>query len=82
MLKKSLLTLVSHTGQEVRTMIYQDILKKRQTEIDYISGLVVRKGAEAGVPTPFNETVTSVVKEIELGKAEPDVSNVSRFSTK
>jgi len=81
-LKKSLLTLVSNTGREARSMIFQDILKKRRTEIDYISGLIVRKGREAGVPTPFNETVTSVIKEIELGKAEPDVSNVSRFPTK
>jgi 2-dehydropantoate 2-reductase len=63
-------------------MIFQDILKKRRTEIDYISGLIVRKGREAGVPTPFNETVTSVINEIELGKAEPDVSNVARFPVK
>ena len=81
-LKRNLLTLVSHTGQEARSMIFQDILKKRQTEIDYISGLIVRKGRAAGVPTPFNETVTSVIKEIELGKGEPDVSNVSRFPMK
>ena len=81
-LKRNLLTLVAHTGQEARSMIFQDILKKRRTEIDYISGLIVRKGREAGVPTPFNETVTSVINEIELGKAEPDVSNVSRFPSK
>ena len=78
-LKKSILTLVSHTGQESRSMIFQDILKKRRTETDYINGVIVKKGNEAGVPTPFNEAVTSVVKEIELGKAEPDVSNVSKF---
>jgi len=78
-LKKSILTLVSHTGQESRSMIFQDILKKRRTETDYINGVIVKKGKEAGVPTPFNEAVASVVKEIELGKAEPDVSNVSKF---
>jgi 2-dehydropantoate 2-reductase len=63
-------------------MVYQDILKKRRTEVDFINGLVVKKGREAGVPTPFNEAMTSVIKQIELGKAEPDVTNASRFPTK
>ncbi|MEI9476897.1 MAG: 2-dehydropantoate 2-reductase [Deltaproteobacteria bacterium] len=81
-LKKSLLTLVSYIGKEARSMIYQDLLKKRQTEIDYINGLVVRKGREADVPTPFNATVASVIKQIELGELEPDVSNLAKFPTK
>jgi 2-dehydropantoate 2-reductase len=81
-LKKSLLTLVSHIGKEARSMIYQDLLKKRRTEIDYINGLVVRKGREANVPTPFNATVASVIKQIELGELEPDISNLSKFPTK
>lgn len=81
-LKKSLLTLVSHIGKEARSMIYQDLLKKRQTEIDYINGLVVRKGREADVSTPFNATVASVIKQIELGELEPDVSNLAKFPTK
>jgi 2-dehydropantoate 2-reductase len=81
-LKKSLLTLVSHIGKEARSMIYQDLLKKRRTEIDYINGLVVKKGREANVETPFNETVASVIKQIELGELEPDVSNLEKFPTK
>jgi 2-dehydropantoate 2-reductase len=81
-LKKSLLTLVSHVGKDARSMVYQDILKKRRTEVDFINGLIVKKGREAGVPTPFNEAMTSVIKQIELGTAEPDVSNASKFPTK
>jgi 2-dehydropantoate 2-reductase len=78
-LKRSLTTLVSHLGRESRSMIYQDILKKRQTEIDYINGLVARKGKEAGIPTPFNATVVSVVKKIESGELEPNLTNLSQF---
>ena len=81
-LKKCLLTLVSHVGKDARSMVYQDILKKRRTEVDFINGLIVKKGREAGVPTPFNEAMTSVIKQIELGTAEPDVSNASKFPTK
>jgi hypothetical protein len=43
---------------------------------------VVRKGREADVPTPFNATVASVIKQIELGELEPDISNLAKFPTK
>ncbi|MFC2007420.1 ketopantoate reductase family protein [Chloroflexota bacterium] len=54
----------------------QDILKGRHTEIDYINGLVVKKGEEAGVPTPFNKAITSIAQEIEQGTLKPDISNL------
>ena len=81
-LKKSLITLVSHIGREARSMIFQDLLKKRRTETDYINGLVVRKGDEAKVETPFNATVVSVIKQIERGELEPDLANVTKFPRK
>jgi 2-dehydropantoate 2-reductase len=82
LLKKCLDRLVSHIGQEARSMVFQDLLKKRRTEIDYINGLVVRKGQEANVSTPLNATVASVIKEIESGKIQPALSNLSKFPTK
>jgi len=81
-LKKSLITLVSHIGKEARSMIYQDLLKKRRTEIDYINGLVVKKGKEGGVETPFNAKVAELINQIESGALEPDVSNASRFPSR
>ncbi len=78
-LKKSLTTLVSHIGKEARSMVFQDHLKGRRTEIDYINGLVVRKGREAKIPTPLNEAVTSVTKQIELGKLKPNLCNLSEI---
>ena len=81
-LKKCLDKLVSHIGKEARSMVFQDLLKKRHTEIDYINGLVVRKGQEAKVSTPLNATVASVIKEIESGKIQQGLSNFSKFPTK
>lgn len=46
--KKTLATLVSRVGKEARSVILQDQVKGRRTEIDYVNGLVVRKGREAG----------------------------------
>lgn len=78
-LRKILEKLVSHIGREARSMVFQDLLKKRPTEIDYINGLVVRKGQEAKVATPLNATVAAVIKEIEQGQIESGLSNLSRF---
>jgi len=43
----------------------QDIEAKRRTEIDTLNGAVVREGKKYGVPTPYNETITYIVKALE-----------------
>jgi ketopantoate reductase len=45
--------------------------------VDLLNGLVVRKGREAGVPTPLNEAVTEMTKKIHQGVLKPDRSNLS-----
>ena len=63
-------------GKEARTVMMQDIEKGRPTEIDYLGGLVVKKGREVKVATPLNEVVTSLVKQIEQGILKPGLSNL------
>jgi 2-dehydropantoate 2-reductase len=43
----------------------QDVLRGATTEIDAISGAIVRAGEEAGVPTPVNLTLWRLVKGLE-----------------
>lgn len=74
-LEKNLLTLLSNLGKQARNTILQDHLKGRRTEIEFINGLVVRKGKEARVPTPLNEAVTLLNRQIEQGKLKPGRSN-------
>jgi 2-dehydropantoate 2-reductase len=57
----------------------QDILKGRRTEIDFINGLVVRKGGEIGLPTPANEAVTAIVKRMERGELKPGPENIANL---
>jgi 2-dehydropantoate 2-reductase len=38
---------------------------RRQTEIDYLNGGIVRFGREHGVATPLNEAVTALIKGLE-----------------
>lgn len=85
--KKLLITLMSDVSKgsrarrgvpsrSVGSHATQDILKGRRTEMDYINGLVVKKGREAKVPTPFNEAVTLITRQIEQGILKPDISNL------
>ena len=51
--------------REHRSSMLQDILRGKQTEIDYINGAVVRFGGEHGIETPYNNAVVRMVKARE-----------------
>jgi 2-dehydropantoate 2-reductase len=43
----------------------QDLARGKPSEIDYLNGLVVRRGEALGVPTPVNRALWALVKLIE-----------------
>jgi 2-dehydropantoate 2-reductase len=43
----------------------QDVARGKPSEIDFLNGYVVRKGAELGVPTPTNQALQVMVKLAE-----------------
>jgi 2-dehydropantoate 2-reductase len=48
-----------------KASMLQDVEARRETEIDYLNGGVVRFGQEHGVPTPLNAAVWALVKGLE-----------------
>jgi 2-dehydropantoate 2-reductase len=40
----------------------QDIVRGKPTEIDYLNGFIVRKGAQRAIPTPLNQLLLTMVK--------------------
>jgi len=42
-----------------------DIRQRRQTEIHFLNGAVVREGKKQGIPTPVNETAVLLLKVLE-----------------
>jgi len=54
------------TATNVSSML-QDVLRKKQTEIDFINGVIVRLGQELGIPVPVNAILVDLVKTIEAG---------------
>ena len=57
--------------------IWRDLkIKKRKTEVDMLSAVIVAKGAEHNIPTPVNAAIVDVIHEIEAGKRGMDWSNL------
>jgi 2-dehydropantoate 2-reductase len=59
-----------------RFSLYHDLKRGRPTEIDYLTGYVVKQGRKMGIPVPVNELVMMLVKDIELGRIEARPSNI------
>ena len=68
-------TLMKHVGGQSRTAPIHDHIKGRKSEMEFITGLVSRKGKEFGIPTPFNDAVAEIDRRINSGEIRMDRSN-------
>src|SRR5213078_2398372 len=48
-----------------KASMLQDVEARRQTEIDYLNGGIVRFGEQRGIPTPLNRAILALVKVVE-----------------
>src|ERR1700688_3048498 len=55
-----------------RASMLQDVLAKRQTEVDFMNGAIVHWGKEVGVPTPLNTALWELIKGLEHSWEDPD----------
>ena len=63
-------------GKEWKSSMAQDVTKGRRTEIEWMNGLIVERGREAGIPTPVNSATVEVIERIDAGTLPPDPSNL------
>jgi 2-dehydropantoate 2-reductase len=49
----------------------QDVLAKRQTEVDFMNGAIVDWGEKTGVPTPLNRAMWQLIKGLEHSWTDP-----------
>jgi 2-dehydropantoate 2-reductase len=45
--------------------MYQDVVRDKKTEIDFLNGKVVELGRKHNIPTPVNETLVGLIKFME-----------------
>ncbi|TDR88141.1 ketopantoate reductase family protein [Enterovirga rhinocerotis] len=69
-------------GDHVRlkASMLQDLEKGRDTEIDYINGLISEQGRRHGVPTPFNDRVVELVSEAQRRRGVNEFGALERFA--
>ncbi|MBI2909278.1 MAG: 2-dehydropantoate 2-reductase [Chloroflexi bacterium] len=75
--RKFMAVVIGGTGGRSTSMVQQDIAKGRLTEIDYLNGLIVKKGLEVKVPTPANRAMTAVLRQIQEGALSPGLANLA-----
>jgi len=68
-------TLMRHVGGQSRTAPIHDHIKGRKSEMEFITGLVAKKGKELGIPTPYNDAVIGIDRQINKGEIKMDRSN-------
>ena len=74
-LLNALTTMTGHTGPRARTAPIHDHIKGRKNEIEFINGLVSRKGKELGIPTPYNDGVSELARAINRNELEMGPEN-------
>ena len=57
-------------GKHKASML-QDILARRQTEVDFMNGAITESGEKVGVPTPLNRAMWQLVKGLEHSWSDP-----------
>jgi 2-dehydropantoate 2-reductase len=60
----------SAPGKHKASML-QDVLAKRQTEVDFMNGAIVKWGEKHNIPTPLNKTMWALIKGLEHSWTNP-----------
>jgi len=55
-----------------RASMFQDVLAKRQTEVDFMNGAIVVWGEKLGVETPLNKALWAMIKGLEHSWTDPE----------
>ena len=61
---------VIENGKKGYTSIYTHVKTGQKSEVDYISGYVLKRARELGVPVPYHETVVSLIHALENRNAQ------------
>jgi 2-dehydropantoate 2-reductase len=69
-LRESIYELIQKVSEHYTSM-YQDLISKRKTEIEFLNGLIIKLGKAQKIPTPYNQQVYLRVKEQEKSNRNP-----------
>lgn len=64
-----------------RASLLQDIMKGRRTEVEWLNGWIVRRGAELGIDTPTHAGMVEALRDVELGLRTSAIENASELAS-
>lgn len=64
-----------------RPAMAADLASGRRTEVDWLSGLIVRRGRDVGVDAPTHARVAALIHEVEAGRLRPGPEALDRLES-
>jgi 2-dehydropantoate 2-reductase len=61
--------LIASTMVTQRSSTAQDLARGKRTEINFLNGYIVELGKKHGIPVPYNESISALVKMLERSSA-------------
>ena len=78
-LAKLILPVAMKKHAAIEPSMLQDLKKNKPCEVDAINGVVCGWGKKVGVPTPVNDRIVKLIREIQDGKRETGPDNLAEF---
>ncbi len=74
-----LIRLLGLKYRRLKSSSLQSLERGKPTEIDYLNGYISAKGKQYGIPTPVNDKIIRMIKEIEAGDRKISPVNFKNF---
>lgn len=65
--------------RDIEPSMLQDLKNGKPCEVDAINGMICRIGRKYEIPTPINDMIYTIIRNIQDGQLEPAVSNLQYF---
>jgi 2-dehydropantoate 2-reductase len=72
-----LIRIIGFKYRRIKSSSLQSLERGRKTEVDHLNGYICARGRKHGVPTPINDAVVRMVKEIEAGQRKMTPENLT-----
>ena len=76
---KMILPVAMKKHAAIEPSMLQDLKKNKPCEVDAINGVVCEWGRKTGVPTPVNDKIVEIIREIQKGKRKTGKENLDVF---
>lgn len=72
-----IIRIIGFKYRRLKSSMLQSLERGKKTEIDYMNGYICDQGTRYGIPTPVNDTIVRMIREIEEGSRKISRDNFS-----